>query len=279
MIRIMKKKDQEKKTSFVRLTRLDGSPIWLNASFVVTVEPRKGGGTTVVPIGDGLDYDVRENPEDVLAYLDGAPVPEVVPVSTSDALTLTPDDVSPEDSLADGEKDSAVKTAHKSEAHSCVEAEKPEVPAFVPGPGAPAPGELLEGEVARVRKMAPRTVKKLQNTIKTQFRAANVEKAISALVSSGTIVIDGTRVYWRQPVADVKVEDFAAPLAEPPPPPPQAEAAPLPEPPQPTEPPPSAEPPQEEAATPPPQDEPPQKKKPATRTKSAAKAKKGAKKK
>ena len=37
MIRTMKKKAQEKKSSFVRLTRLDGSPIWLNASFVVTV--------------------------------------------------------------------------------------------------------------------------------------------------------------------------------------------------------------------------------------------------
>ena len=199
MIRVMKKKDQEKKTSFVRLTRLDGSPIWLNASFVVTVEPRKGGGTTVVPIGDGLDYDVRETPESVLAYIDGAPVPEVVPVPTSAALTLTPDDVSPEDGQDGGEKNLGVKTAHKPEARSCAEPEAPEAPAFVPGPGAPAPGELLEGEVARVRKMAPRTVKKLQNTIKTQFRAANAEVAISALVSHGIIVIDGTRVYWRQP--------------------------------------------------------------------------------
>ena len=261
----MKKKEQEKKTSFVRLTRLDGSPIWLNASFVVTIEPRKGGGTTVVPIGDGLDYDVRETPEDVLAYLDGAPVPEVVPVPTSDALTLTPEDVSPESGYDD--------------------AKSPETPAFVPGPGAPAAGELLEGEVARVRKMAPRTVKKLQNTIKTQFRAANVETAISALVSRRIIAIDGTRVIWREPEADVKIEVSAAPLAEPPSPPPQKEAAPelestLPEfplaeiplaEPEPLSP---AEPPHEEEAIPPPPDEKPKKAK-----KTAAKAKKGAKKK
>ena len=58
----MKKKEQDKGATFVRLTRLDGSPIWLNASFVVTVEPRKGGGSVVVPIGDGLDYDVKEPP-------------------------------------------------------------------------------------------------------------------------------------------------------------------------------------------------------------------------
>lgn len=81
---------------FIRLTRLDNSPIWLNASFIVTVEPRRGGGTIVVPIGDGLDYEVREKAEAVLALLSDAPVPAVVPVPVSDCLTQTPDDVSPE---------------------------------------------------------------------------------------------------------------------------------------------------------------------------------------
>ena len=134
----MKKKAQEKKSSFVRLTRLDGSPIWLNASFVVTVEPRKGGGSVVVPIGDGLDYDVRETPEAVLSYLDGAPVPEVVPVPTSDALTPTPDDVSPEGGDDDVKKDEpekpAKKTARKTTKRKSAAAEKPEkaeeTPAF-----------------------------------------------------------------------------------------------------------------------------------------------------
>ena len=32
---------------FIKLTRKDGSPIWLNASFVVTVEPLRGGGSVV----------------------------------------------------------------------------------------------------------------------------------------------------------------------------------------------------------------------------------------
>lgn len=60
---------------FIKLTRLDHSAIWINASFVVTVEPRKGGGSVVVPIGDGLDYDVMESPEAVLALLADAPAP------------------------------------------------------------------------------------------------------------------------------------------------------------------------------------------------------------
>ena len=81
---------------FIKLTRLDNRPVWLNASFVVTVEPRRdGNGAVVVPIGDGLDYDVRESPETVLGMLAGAPVPTVVPVPVSDCLTKTPDDVSP----------------------------------------------------------------------------------------------------------------------------------------------------------------------------------------
>ena len=204
----MKKKAQEKKSSFVRLTRLDGSPIWLNASFVVTVEPRKGGGTVVVPIGDGLDYDVRETPEAVLAHLDGAPVPEVVPVPTSDALTPTPDDVSPEGGDDDAKKEEpepekpAKKTARKTTKRKSAAADKPEkaeeTPAFEQPSASPA-ADLLDDEIARLRKMAPRTVKKLQNTLMTQFKSVNAEAALAALVSRGVIVVDGTRVNWQQP--------------------------------------------------------------------------------
>ena len=206
----MKKKAQEKKSSFVRLTRLDGSPIWLNASFVVTVEPRKGGGSVVVPIGDGLDYDVRETPEAVLAHLDGAPVPEVVPVPTSDALTPTPDDVSPEGGDYDAKKEEepkagkpAKKTARKTTKRKSAAAEKAdkaeEPPAFEQPDQALPAADLLDDEIARLRKMAPRTVKKLQNTLMTQFKSVNAEAALAALVSRGVIVVDGTRVNWQQP--------------------------------------------------------------------------------
>ncbi len=209
MIRTMKKKAQEKKSSFVRLTRLDGSPIWLNASFVVTIEPRKGGGSVVVPIGDGLDYDVRETPEAVLAYVDGAPVPEVVPVPTSDALTPTPDDVSPEGVDDDARTEEpepakpAKKTARKTSKRKSADAEKSEkaeaTPAFEQPASASPAADLLDDEVARLRKMAPRTVKKLQNTLMTQFKSVNAEAALATLVSRGVIVVDGTRVNWQQP--------------------------------------------------------------------------------
>ena len=91
---------------YIKLTRIDGRPIWLNASFVVTVEPqRNGGGSIVVPIGDGLDYEVRETPDTVLAMLEGAPAPAVVPVPPPRSLAPQPDDVSPDDgALSDADK-------------------------------------------------------------------------------------------------------------------------------------------------------------------------------
>ena len=211
---------QTKKSSFVKLTRLDGDPIWLNASFVVTVEPRKGGGSVVVPIGDGLDYDVREPPEAVLAVLDGAPVPEVVPVPTSDALTPTPDDVSPEggDSAeekkddAEGEKP-AKKATRRAASRKRASAGTQEAPDFVASPAADAVVDLLDDELARLRKMAPRTVKKLQNTIMTQFKSVNAEAAVTSLVTRGIITIDGTHINWLQPESAVKMETVG-PAAE-----------------------------------------------------------------
>ena len=231
----MKKKEAEKKASFVRLTRLDGSPIWLNASFVVTIEPRKGGGSVVVPIGDGLDYDVREAPEAVLAYLDGAPVPEVVPVPTSDALTPTPEDVSPEGGRDEAEGKgvgggkSDRKPTGKSAARKRVE---PGDAASAQGPAGTAAGDLLESELVRLRKMAPRTLKKLQNTIMTQFKSVNAEAAVASLVTRGILTIDGTRVNWLEPEVAVKTE-IAAPATEAAPqePQPPPELPPAPEPP------------------------------------------------
>ena len=213
-------KKMPKKSSFIKLTRLDGDPIWLNASFVVTVEPRKGGGSVVVPIGDGLDYDVREPPEAVLAVLDGAPVPDVVPVPTSDALTPTPDDVSPDANDADVEKSdgaAAEKPAKKATRRTATRkrsaAAVQQTPKFVPSPAPDSVVNLLDDELMRLRKMAPRTVKKLQNTIMTQFKSVNAEAAVTSLVTRGIITIDGTHINWLQPEGAVKMES-AGPAAE-----------------------------------------------------------------
>ena len=56
---------------FIKLTRTDGRPIWINPEFIVTVEGRKDGGSIVVPAGDGLDYDVKESPDAVMRLCGG----------------------------------------------------------------------------------------------------------------------------------------------------------------------------------------------------------------
>ena len=188
---------------YIKLTRFDNRPVWLNAAFVVTVEPRRdGGGAVVVPIGDGLDYDVRESPEDVLRMLEGCPAPQVVPVPVSDCLTKTPADVSPEPEQKPAE-------ASAEEEKPAVQAEKPaKKPARVKKPAAakkPKPAkkpakkpalELSDEEVSRLGKLAPKSIAKLKNTLSTQFRVADVSETVAALEAKGVIKIDGNHINW-----------------------------------------------------------------------------------
>ena len=189
---------------YIKLTRFDNRPVWLNAAFVVTVEPRRdGSGSVVVPIGDGLDYDVRESPEEVLRMLEGCPAPQVVPVPVSDCLTKTPADVSPEP-----ERKAAVTTPVREDADGTVA----EVPAAKPAkkptrtkkpaaakkakPAKKPVLELSDEEVTRLGKLAPKSIAKLKNTLSTQFRVADVSETVAALEAKGVIKIDGNHVNW-----------------------------------------------------------------------------------
>ena len=201
---------------YIKLTRFDNRPVWINAAFVVTVEPRRdGSGAVVVPIGDGLDYDVRESPEAVLRMLEGCPAPQVIPVPVSDCLTKTPADVSPEPERKPPEPVAEVRPVEKP-AEKPVEKpaeEKAEAPAEKPAkkprarkPAAakkakPAPKpvpklELSDDEVARLGKLAPKSVAKLKNTLITQFRVVDVSETVAALEAKGVIKLDGNHVNW-----------------------------------------------------------------------------------
>ena len=180
---------------FIKLTRFDNRPVWLNAAFIVTVEPRRdGNGAVVVPIGDGLDYDVRETPEEVLRMLDGCPAPKVVPVPVSDCLTKTPDDVSPEPEPQKEEPPAPPPTEEKP-AKKTARVRKPAV-AKKAKPAKKPTLELSDDEVARLGKLAPKSVAKLKNTLSTQFRVADVSETVAALESKGVIKLDGNHVNW-----------------------------------------------------------------------------------
>lgn len=264
---------------FIKLTKFDNRPVWLNASFIVTVEPRReGAGAVVVPIGDGLDYDVRESPEEVLRKLEGAPTPTVVPVPVSDCLTKTPSDVSPErkshrdesmrpprqmpaprpqppsvqapvarapavESPVQLPKEAAVPKASEEKPAAATSAEvgaqaapagtppledlsevkiepkgtkarkrttrgksaratakKEKEPAEQPPPRAEL--ELSNEEIVRLRKLAPKSLAKLKNTLATQFQIADVGATVTALAAKGELMLDGNHVNWKSAETD-----------------------------------------------------------------------------
>ena len=189
---------------FIKLTRLNNTPIWLNASFIVTVEPRSGGGAIVVPIGDGLDYDVKETPETVLAMLDGAPVPAVVPVPVSDCLTQTPDDVSPEpETPVPAPVESAPEVVAEPKPHRRAAAAKAKSSGARRAKSAAkkaeeptAPVSFSDEQVERLRKMAPKSVGKLKNTLVSQFKVTDADAVVADLVARKAMSITGNHVAW-----------------------------------------------------------------------------------
>lgn len=192
--------------NYIKLTRPDGTPIWISKAFVVTIEPRKGGGSVVVPIGDGLDYDVKENPEIVLSMLQDEPMPSVVPVPPPKGLAPTPEDVSPEDvesqaieEAQEPEKPAKKVTrrktkAAKEEADKKVEdaVAKPKRKRRTKTPPMP----LDEAQLKRLLSAPPRSLVKLRNALASQFKIADVDEAVSALEANKIFQRDGDKIIW-----------------------------------------------------------------------------------
>lgn len=211
---------------YVKLTRLDNTPIWINASFIVTVEPRKAGGSVVVPIGDGLDYDVKESVENVLALLGDAPAAAVVPVppppglapTRADALPSSeprPDAAAPSEDPAPMPVKKATRTRAKAKAsvaetaETAAAAKATETSGATATDAAPAkkpratrkakkpPLELSEDEIARLRKLAPGSVRKLQNTLASQFKTVDPDTTLAALEAHEVLAIDRDHIVWK----------------------------------------------------------------------------------
>jgi uncharacterized protein YlzI (FlbEa/FlbD family) len=223
---------------FIRLTKRDGSPVWINVDFIVTVESVRTGGAVVVPSGDGLDYEVRESAEDIFKLIGEDAVQEVplessveVPCEApsskeSEPAKEEPVEPSPEP-LFEGD---AVPVQSESETAAAVTAVmqlSPDAPPPVERPskrarkaktrpapaGTPAtdgerkptrrraarktPLALTEDQLKRVRTMAPRSVKRLSNTLSSQFAVTDPETTIRALVEHDIIQIDDqSHITW-----------------------------------------------------------------------------------
>ena len=199
---------------YIKLTRMNGRPIWLNASFVVTVEPTPIGGAIVVPIGDGLDYEVRESPETVLALLADAPAPTVVPVRPPRALAPQPEDVSPEEERpSDPEPEQPVEEAKptkrgrrrkKNTEQSATASTADKVQSTSAGDVSsmtetPEPEGFRE-IVADLKARKCRTGKRLRNAIKSYFKKTDeleIDYIIETMINRGYMLVgaDG-HVTW-----------------------------------------------------------------------------------
>lgn len=189
---------------FVKLTRFDGRNIWINAQFLVTVEARKGGGALVVPMGDGMDYEVRESPEAVIALCAGQNAPAPVAVA---AAVQTPPPVVVEKPAAPAEERPAPR-AEKAAA----------APEIVASP-APAPAEDAAAPAAKpARKTrAKSTTAKTRKSAKASAKAAASEPAVEK-EAAPAVVPAATSEPAVEPAAAVVVPPPAPPSAEPPPP-------------------------------------------------------------
>ena len=215
---------------FIKLTRLNGAPIWINGAYVVTLEKGRQVGSVVVPIGDGLDYDVKETPEQILAMIDGK-VPAVVPVPASDALTLgetgaavleaaaakeaeaakaepvksaaleakvetvepvkTAAEIAEESAAVAVEAVKAVETAKTAKKRSTVAKRAVKSSAKAKTTRAKKPVlDLDEKQIERLIKQKPGTKKRLINTLESQFKTASSEATVAALIAHGVVKMD-----------------------------------------------------------------------------------------
>ena len=219
---------------FIRLTKKDGTHIWLNSGFIVTVEPVRSGGAVVVPFGDGLDYEVRESVESIISLVEGVPAAEIVPALVDAALNQTaPHEEPPAEQVVSPEEQPVFEAAEvpevsEAEAAAAVAAVtqlSPKPPEEKPTKRArkaktrPAPAgtpategerkvprrravrkttlDLTEEQLSRVRSMAPRSVKRLTNTLSSQFGVVDPETTIRALVEHDIITVDDqSHITW-----------------------------------------------------------------------------------
>lgn len=256
---------------FVRFTRKDGGAVWINSRYIVTVEQAKAGGSIVVPLGDGVDYEVRESPADAIGLIEraraekspdaavggfepaapsgsiaqDAPVPAEPVHSVEEAPPAPVFESAPggegldEKTSANGvaafeafvesktrapAKKPGARRTRKAPAKKTQDGPAADVPESAAAPD-PAPADeqdapdvfaagfdsgvkrrrdsakaqmdLTNDEIDRLRAMAPKTVKKIVNSLNAQFGVQDADETVRSLSDRGIIAIDDKgRVAW-----------------------------------------------------------------------------------
>ena len=192
---------------FIKLTKTDGSPIWMNPEFIVRIEPWKKGSAVAVA-GDG-DFEVMEVPRAILEMAGGAPA---TPIKGAPATPLKEAPVTPVRKARGRKKavaESEAVPASEPAAVPVPEAAPAPEPAPVPEP-APAPEPAPTPETADnlfpqqpdevavaasiLKKHRCRSRKRIQNTIKSmnpKMSMDDARKLLEQMEARGFVIIDG----------------------------------------------------------------------------------------
>lgn len=183
---------------FIKLTKTDGTAVWLNPDFIVRIEAWKKG-SAVAAAGDG-DFEVMEDPRAILEMTGG--VAGGTPATTVEAephkrKTRTR-------RKAEAEQPAEVAEAPKAEAapeptpepvSESTPAPEP-VPEPAPAPSGnlfPEPPDEVAVAAAILKKQRCRSRKRIQNTIKSMNPKMSMDAAralLEQMEARGFVIID-----------------------------------------------------------------------------------------
>ena len=203
---------------FIKLTRTDGTPVWLNPDFIVRIEAWKKG-SAVAAAGDG-DFEVMEDPRAILALAGGTPAggarlsrpstgetPVVpVPPPTSDETPVAPVVAPAQAPVMEAVPPVRKTRSRRKVAETPVPAPEP-VPPPEPAPEpAPAPETLAPPNnlfpqapdevavaAAILKKNRCRSRKRIENTIKSmnpKMSMADARALLQQMEARGLVLID-----------------------------------------------------------------------------------------
>ena len=197
---------------FIKLTKTDGTPVWLNPEFIVRIEAWKKG-SAVAAAGDG-DFEVMEDPRAILALAGGTPA------GRAGETPATPIKEEPATTVEVEAHKRKTRTRRKAEEAPPAEVAQVPVadatstpeptPASVPEPASeqapepapasdsadnlfPEPPDEVAVAAAILKKHRCRSRKRIQNTIKSLNPKMSMEAAralLEQMEARGFVIID-----------------------------------------------------------------------------------------
>ena len=185
---------------FIKLTKTDGTPVWLNPEFIVRIEPWKKG-SAVAAAGDG-DFEVLEDPRAILALAGGVRTSQPATDETPVAPVVAPAQAPVMEAVPPVRK----TRSRRKVAETPVPAPEP-VPPPEPAPEpAPAPETLAPPNnlfpqapdevavaAAILKKNRCRSRKRIENTIKSmnpKMSMADARAMLQQMEARGFVLID-----------------------------------------------------------------------------------------